>query len=465
VSDKEDRNRRDYDELKAKLGLKAEKKPASVSDKTPPGGFDLGLERGASELEEQPAVDAIKGVVAGDEAVVRSGGSRFLTFMLVFVGMALAGAVGYWVNKTQDNRLIADKQTQDASSLLNNVQGLAVTGGTCTAISTPCDTHGDCGDGYCLDGSCNDLTHGVGFCEDKNACAEKCPEGMACECTNRMDAAIYRYVHSIQKTHRSAEAMMSRMRNKDTITDVQYKALDSSLQTLQAESAAYVKKQPRIFAKTFLSDAVFNGEAVKVVVQLAASMDVLFNAAQVMANEDIVFKQFQTIFDPTRVEAPTRMKEWKIATIADKEGRPFAFLAGISLRRNKEGKVIIRAVEASGGRRSSSARKRYEAAFEYQEDRFKKAAGCDKPENKELCSWSPTDLVVEWDLKDDLRASLREEVTKHHDGYRKLLRFRLMTRVGQLEEAASPLLRFQADGREGGVWLDTQSKLAKFADQ
>ncbi len=94
VSDKEDRNRRDYDELKAKLGLKAEKKPASVSDKTPPGGFDLGLERGASELEEQPAVDAIKGVVAGDEAVVRSGGSRFLTLLLVLVGMAQAGAVG-----------------------------------------------------------------------------------------------------------------------------------------------------------------------------------------------------------------------------------------------------------------------------------------------------------------------------------------------------------------------------------
>ena len=104
-----------------------------------------------------------------------------------------------------------------------------------------------------------------------------------------------------------------------------------------------------------------------------------------------------------------------------------------------------------------------EAAFEYQEERFKKAAGCDKPENKALCSWSATDLVVEWDLKDDLRESLQEEVAKHHDGYRKLLRFRLMTRVGQLEESASPLLRFQEGGRESGVWLKTTSKLAELA--
>ena len=79
-------NRRDYDELKAKLGLKAEKKPASSADKTPPGGFDMGLERGANEIEAPDTVENpvhAGPVTAGENALLRSGSTRLLTIGLM----------------------------------------------------------------------------------------------------------------------------------------------------------------------------------------------------------------------------------------------------------------------------------------------------------------------------------------------------------------------------------------------
>ncbi len=456
-------DRRDYDELKAKLGLKAEKKPGSSVDKTPPGGFDMGLERGAHEIS---APDTVENAVhtgpvsAGDTALVRSSTTRVLTISLLVLGFGLMTAVGYWWKHTEDNRLYADRQIKDATDLLSKVQQLRVTGGTCTALSSSCTAQTECGDGFCVGGRCNNLSHGPSYCDADAACSQDCPKGAECKCAQSLDTALYRYVGAISRANVEAAGITKRLRSKEPITDAQYKVLDQKLSNLHVESLAYVKKQPRIFAKSFLSDSVFNGEAVKLVVQEAASLDTLYNAATMMAREDETFKLFQSFFDPAKAQAPTVNRAWKFL-----QGSSSGFFAAIKIIQGEDGKPITRneEVPASKRRGKDAPQHRQLIRYEFEDDEVKKKLECNKPENRNGCEWSPSEMIVRRNLKSDLQPALTSELAKFQAGYQKLLRFRLMDRTRQLEDAASGLLHIRANGQEGGVHHNTLDKLSSLA--
>jgi hypothetical protein len=463
VGEGDGHDRRDYDELKAKLGLKAEKKPASSADKTPPGGFDMGLERGAHEIT---APDTVENSVhagpasVGDSALVRSSSTRLLTIGLLVLGFGFTTGVGYWWKYTEDNRLYADRQIKDASTLLSKVQQLGVTGGTCTALSSSCTVQTECANGFCVAGRCNDLRHGSSYCDADAACTQSCPEGAECECVRSLDTALYRYVGAISRANVEAASITTRLRSKEPITDAQYKVLDQKLSALHAESVAYVKKQPRIFAKSFLSESVFNGEAVILVVQEAASLEILFNAATMMAREDETFKLFQSFFDPAKVRAPAVNRAWKFL-----QGSTSGFFAAVKIILGKDGKPLIRKEEvpASKRRGKDSPQYRQLIRYEFEDEEIKKKLECHKPENKDGCEWSPSEMIVQRNLKSDLQPVLTSELAKYQAGYQKLLRFRLMDRTRQLDEAASGLLHIRANGQEGGVHHNTRDKLSSLA--
>jgi len=465
VGEGDGHNRRDYDELKAKLGLKAEKKPASSADKTPPGGFDMGLERGASEISAPDTIENpmhMGPVTAGDTALVRSSGRRLLTISLLVLGFGFMAAIGYWWKHTEDNRLIADRQIKDAQDLLSKVEKLGVTGGTCTAFSSSCTAHSECADGFCVSGRCNDLRHGPSYCDDDAACSQGCPKEGECTCDRSLDAALYRFVGAISRAHVEAGVLTSRLRSKEPVTDAQYKTLDKKLSELQRESAAYVKKQPRIFAKSFLGESVFNGEAVKLVVQEAASLETLFNAATMMANEDETFRLFQALFNPAKYPAPAVNRAWKFL-----QGASAGYFVGITIKRDKGGQPITRKVEvpAASRRGKDSPQYRELIRYEFTDESLRKKFECDKPENKDGCEWSASDMIIQKNLKTDLQPALTEALTKFQGGYQKLLRFRLISRVGTLDEAASGLVHIRSDGQEGGVHTSTLEKLSSLAKE
>ncbi len=150
---------RNYEDLKAKLGLKpttpepeagaadgaaAAPSQEADADKTPPGGFDLGLERGGTTLDSS-LIDVEKAAAAittegGDLTVKSSAGIRFLKFILLIVGLAAAFGVGYSVQGTNYDRDIHKRQIDDAVNIKKAISD-AKTLGTGAPLNKTVDEH------------------------------------------------------------------------------------------------------------------------------------------------------------------------------------------------------------------------------------------------------------------------------------------------------------------------------------
>ena len=140
---------KNYDDLKAKLGLKtggAGSERSSDPDKTPAGGFDLGLERGAQPLDESESeivrqADQRAEASGGPDLIVReSGGTRMLKWGLVLIAVACAAGAGWLTRGLNEDRFIQDTQRQHATTVLERLQKLKVSGGE-TSLTTAIDDH------------------------------------------------------------------------------------------------------------------------------------------------------------------------------------------------------------------------------------------------------------------------------------------------------------------------------------
>lgn len=402
------KNRRNYEDLKARLGLKkttpdpevpedlpfAPDEPDArvgepLGDRTPAGGFDLGLERGAttmdSSLIDVERAAAQMAATGGPDIRVRaSGGMRALVFLLLAVGIAAAFGLGWSIKGTQDDRMIEERQLADAAEIKAAMTSAKVLNGDETLVQVV---------------------------EDHRA--------LIMEVGKRVQDA----------------------KGAQEVTDALLKTVEADLMRLHKACIAYAGKGPFIDSESIIGKRLFNGEAVKIVLDYERALQALYRVSVNMATEDAVLNEFRGTFDPAAVRVPQTMRTWRWAVMQSTEqvdgkevSRPKGFLSGASFKTGENGELLYRKqpLELPPNAQIPEGQEppfRWEVSLVYEnESHFKVKEG-----------WAPTDVVVSWDLSRAITDQVREQMKVHHGAYRQFLLRRLFNRVTELETAARDL--------------------------
>ncbi len=387
---------KNYEDLKAKLGIKkreiAAPAPAASStssftsggagpgepersvEGTPAGGFDLGLERGGRP-KSQASIDAERAAAslsAGDLQVKTSSATKF---MLAFVAIALCAVaffMGSSMKQTMMDRTIADQQIKDAETILSAIKSIKV------------GTKGE-----------------------------------------TLEQATDAFIVKINATSKRLDDAQK----ADAVTPALLKSLQTELDGMRQASIDYVNKGARlgdIFAAT---KELFNGQAVQEAISYGQALDRLYNAASLMANEKAVLEELQAGFDVATLQIPPKVRYWRWATVELKDGSRKGFLLGCQVQTDAAGKFItqVKAPEVPpGGVPDPNARATVQVKVRYDDP---KQAG--KPED-----WVDQENLVEHDLQPDIDADVKNLVAQQQGRYSQLLLARLFGRVGDLKSAA-----------------------------
>ena len=367
------RRTRDYEELKKKLGLQRPKKdeaplpfPESTPDvgeppgeRTPAAGFDLGLERPGEGLDvTKPAEEAEVPAAVPDVTVRRSRGQRIVLGVVLLVAIAAAFGLGYAVQGTRYDRIIARQQRENARDILKRVR-TARTLRSGEPLWSTIETH-------------------------------------------------IEHVRKVAKKAREAAAA-------EKVTDAMLEKLADDLERLHEACKKYAEAGAYIDAELVLGRSVFNGEAVKALLAYAGAVKKLYDLSAQMALENRVFEEFRAAFDPSKIRPPSVVRAWQWATGKDK-------------------KVPI---EVPPGHRlpPGAPTHRWQILVTYQHP---ERVGIEKDKATQFVD---TDVVVEWDLRDDIAGPLKKLLEQHHRGYKMLLLRRLLDRVEGLKKAADEVER------------------------
>jgi hypothetical protein len=423
VSD-DSNKRRNYEDLKARLGLKkADLPPASSGgsdvegdpigqdpgDRTPPGGFTLGLERGGRELDSA-LIDVDKAasrMTSEGGAALRvkaSFATRVLIFILLIVGAAVAFGFGYQVQKAQYDNVIADRQQADGEALLKAVEGSVVIGGS-QPVTEAVDAFS----------ALVEQTSQGWFCKTTGGTSEEgscnCPEGTEFNpevgCVNEQGLTTARVA----------------------VTDEVLAALAPDLKAIQEAAVAYVTNPAVIDLRNTLGKHVFNADALKLVIEYERILSELHWQASLIAQEDVVLGEFERVVSPDSVEVPSVVRSWRYA-IRKVDDRPTGFLVKVSYVLDDEGKINLRQVpiEVPEGFRlpEGAPTHRWEVEVKYDNPAL---FGTEQ-------EFVETDNLVEWDLKDEVAPLVQQSVSSHDRTYRTLLLKRLFDRVAALKATA-----------------------------
>jgi hypothetical protein len=384
---------RNYEDLKAKLGLKktsldpADEAPAGApedvgepeGERTPPGGFDLGLERGGATMDSA-LIDIEKAAAritteGGDMVIKQSGGIRALKVIILLVGLGAAFAVGYAVQGTQYDRDIERRQTEDADTIQSAVA-----------------------DAKTLVGGQN------------------------------LAKTVANHVTLIEETDKKIQEALK----ADAVTDKLLAALSADLEVLRKGCSEYVGKGPYVNVRSALGRAVFNGEAIKALMDYDAVLKQLYWASYQMGEEKVVLDEFKATVDTSNMQVASKVRAWRWASVKDKEGRPTGYLVGLQLMKDKDGNREYRnepiAVPAGQRLPEGAPTSRWQVHVKY--DNPAQVGG--KSED-----WVDTDIIVTWDLKEDILEPARAAAGDQHKVYQQMLLRRLFTRVAALKSAGS----------------------------
>jgi hypothetical protein len=395
VSDSKDP--KNYDDLKARLGLKkepikaAEPAPAASSgggavgepdgERTPAGGFELNLERGGRVMDETE-VDIDKAAAAmvtegGPAISIKSStGMRALVGLLLLLACGAAFAVGYSVKGTESDRMIQEHQLANAASLLKAVK---------TAKT----------------GNNGQLLH-----EAVKAYSDK------------VDATV-KHLQSAQTAKEITPAFLESVRGH--------------IEEFHKASIAYVEQGPLLDAHSIIGKTVFNGEAVKLLLVYDKALKNAYDAAKMMAEEHVVLAEFKAEFKPKEIKLDSKIRAWRWASITV-DGRPKGFLVGIALVTDDKGEIVYQKkdIVVPVGHQLPAGAATFEWMVKVKYDDPKQVGG-------ETEGFVPTDVVVQWDLKGDILEPAKKLIAAHHQGYEQMLLRRLFKRVDAVKAAVASL--------------------------
>ncbi|HIA03176.1 MAG TPA: hypothetical protein EYN06_02355 [Myxococcales bacterium] len=368
-----------YEDLKAKLGLKSPSSAQSSNpDLTPAGGFDLGLEKSAvqvdssEELERQ--ADERAASVGGPDLVVReSTGTRSARVGMVLVAIVIALGLGFATKGVLYDRDIETRQTRDAQAILDGIKSVKAVG-TEVKLMTAVDTYID----------------------------------TVLVMTKKLDTA----------------------RQAKKLTDALINKVRGDAKALIVESRQFIAMGPSLDPKNMLKDAVFNGTAIKEFLKLSKALDTVYQSSLAIAQEEGLLAEFLEQYDPKRVVSDSYSRAWRWAQWKDKEGRSRGHLVGVEIQKDDKGNVIFnkQEVKPPPGYKVKKGESSYVWQIKVKYDNPKIVGG-------EAIQFADSDVIVEWDLKQDLTKVMRKTLGQHHEGYRINLIKRILGRVQALKTA------------------------------
>lgn len=335
-----------------------------------------------SSLIDMEKAAARMTTAGGPGVSVQTGtGIKVMVGVMVLLGMGAAFGVGYAVQGTRYSREIESKQKADSADIKKFIE-------TAQAVS-------------------GEPIHGL--VEEHAALIE-------------------------QAAKKVADAQTS-----GQVTDATIKALAIELEGLHKACIAYVEKGPIMDPDNVIRRSVFDGEAVRALYAYDGAIKKLYYASVAMAEEDVIFNEYKAQYDPSSINPESVMRAWRWATVTDAKSRPKGYLVGITLPTDKDGNYLYEDVPVvvPEGFKLPAGQRTHTWKIKVKYDNPKLIGG----KTEDLVE---TDLVVQWDIKDDVKALAIEETKKFHEGYRFALLRRMMDRVSQLSDAARPAVLARA---------------------
>ncbi len=451
MSDSKDR--RNYEDLKAKLGLKKaqEAAPAAapvsaevgepVGSQTPPGGFDLGLERGGQEMDSalidmEKAVAELSSGGGGELAVRMSTGTKLLITILALVALVAAAGLGWVSADTRSKRIIADQQQGDAEKLLKAME-------TSLALPDPSAPEGK--------------AENLGLVVEAQA------------------ALITAAANKILSQDVLDELAKSRSLPGHQMPSKMLERQKKALLELRIVCQIYAEREPVFDAKNVIGSAIFNGEAVKAIMDYEIVLRKLLAANRLFANEKVVFDEFQMKFKGRQLVAPNVVKHWRYYETKDKQGVWRGVLLDTRPLLGEDGKPREEQVEVPSGDPKSPLMKQWRRWIRYEKQLFSRYGaavadrlGASEPKERFFCKGAPapkdskepggkvdargrpvamtcdhltpTGALVENDFKADVAKVAKGMLEQEQHYYELRLLERLLRRLEQLRDAAKPVV-------------------------
>jgi hypothetical protein len=395
-------NDRNYEDLKARLGLKkseasgAPKAEVGIDPKvgddssqdtigeppgerTPPGGFDLGLERGGGILDEA-SVDIEKAAAAmvspgGDDiAIKKSPAMKLLIVVLMVLGCAAALGIGYQTGVGNTEAEFTERQSDDAAAMKKRLLG-AKTGNGTQSIKDAVDAH--------------------------------------------------------QKVIDEVAKATAEVRTAPQLTDALLQKVAGELERLHQASIAYVSKNALYNPERLVGSKVYSEKAVQLALKLDNALRTLHQTTLVMAREEAILAEFQTLTNVTKAKMPLVKKEWAFVGTRDKEGRDLGYLLGVEIQRDKTGQPKFRKdpIKVEPGFKLPEGVPNFKWQIQVKYDNPKQVGGDEG-------GWINADRIVDKDLRPYLQKPLQQTVEKHHELYKTLVLRRLISHVEAMKKAA-----------------------------
>ena len=399
-------NDRNYDDLKARLGLKkaGDANPQGTSgteqsvqspvpkqtnespdigeppeERTPPGGFELGLERGGTVLDEE-SVDIEKAAAAmvsagGDDITIKkSATTKIMLSALMAIGCALALGVGYQTGVGSTENAFAERQSDDAAKVKERLLEAKIGNGG-QSINDAVDAH-------------------------------------AAVATEVFDAT-------------------AKVRAAKKVTDEDLKKVESELRRLHQESINYVKKNVLYNPERLLGSKVYSEKAAQLALKLDSALRTLNQVTLVMAREEAILAEFQTLGAAKQKRTPRVNKEWAFVGTRDKEGRGLGYLLGVEIQRGEDGKPLFRKdpIKVEAGYKLPAGAPKFKWQMKVKYDNPAQVGG-------DTEGWINSDRIVDKDLRPYLAEPLKKAVLSHHELYKNLVLRRLTSHVEAIKKAA-----------------------------
>ncbi len=414
---------RNYEDLKAKLGLRkttpdpvvepaAEPEPIVARatedrDRTPPGGFNLGLSSAGAHSDAKPR-DLEKEALARAQAAGGVGaiaepsmGLKIAKLLLVIGTSVIAGFIGWSARHATDNKEIETKQKTDAQFLKDKLQNAAVT----------------------VQGKTQPLLE-----------------------------VIKRHSTLIDETAKKLEVVRNELKKVTEMSPELLKKTQADLEPLVKACQLYVDSFVRLDTEEVLRQGIFNIDALKEYLTFAKVVEDLYIASRMMAQEKAVTDELIARYDPKKLQVSERPRFWQMASVMadEKERRRIGILVPVQVESDAAGKPVFvkdapPAPPAGQPAPPTPADPVWKVKVTYENA---------KQVGKESDIVS-TDMLVFKDLKNDITEAVREAMGKEQDLYKALLILRELDRVDQLRMAAAPVVTSHKQAMD---------KLTKLAD-
>ena len=316
-----------------------------------------------------------------DIAIKKSPAMKLLLIGLMVAGCAIALGVGYQTGVGQTNTEYSLRQSEDAAAVKSRLLE-AKTGNGGQTIKAALDAHA---------ATITEVSEAVALAKSK--------------ATNNG-------------------------KNPRPLTDEELKGVEKELRRLHQASISYVKQSVIYNPERLLGSKVYSEKAVQLALKLDGALRTLHQVTLVMAREEAVLAEFQTLAETKKQKAPSVKKQWAFVNTRGEGGTPTGFLLGVEIQRDDKGALVTRKdpIKVEPGFKLAEGQPTFRWQLKVKYDNPKQVG--------EKEGWINSDRIVDKDLRGVLAEPLQEAVKAHHQLYKNLVLRRLESHVEAMKKAA-----------------------------